>query len=715
MAPTPGTAAATSGTRRFRRATGTSPGTSTTSSCTATYQKDEGLHASERSYSQRGFQPEAGLYNVNFLSFPANIDSPGLGLVNPSRASGCRPPYAVPNVIPIPPLELACAYDVGALADIYPPVERAAVFGRATINLGPDLTAFAEVAYARNRFELTLPATPAAQDFMRGQVPVLYPESGPYYPRDFANAIGLTGDLNLLYRAEPLGNRRNGVETQALRALVGVEGRRHGWDYAAGLLYTRNEQQDDLVRGYVSQDRLLAALASGRVNPFGPSGPEGDALLADAQVYGRYHEATGSTWLVDAKASRELTVLPGGRLAIAFGAEARGEQLDNDYSALVQGGDVIGVGGALQPVSSSRDVQAAYAEALLPFAPSWELQLAARYDHYSDFGGTVNPKVALRWQPDKRVLLRSSWGTGYRAPTLYDLHTPLQTGATTPFRDPIRCPVTGSASDCLGPVQVLSGGNPDLQPEQSTQLNVGVVWEPMDGLSLALDYWKIDKDEVLAPLTGELIAEDYARWAPTNIRRGPADPTFPGLPGPISAMILGNANLGQLDTSGIDVDVRWRGPATAAGRFGFALNGTYVLTYDLTTTGSPTIAGVGNAMLGPLPRWRHYASLTWEQGAWSATLAQRFEGGYREPDDLTFDWSTGEHSGTRRVGTYSLVDLQAQYSGIRALKVAAGVRNLFDRDPPFTQFPVAFASAGNAYYADPRGRTLYVTLTYAFR
>ena len=49
---------------------------------------------------------------------------------------------------------------------------------------------------------------------------------------------------------------------------------------------------------------------------------------------------------------------------------------------------------------------------------SLELNLAARYDDYSDFGNTTNPKISARWAPIESLAFRASWGTGFRAPSL---------------------------------------------------------------------------------------------------------------------------------------------------------------------------------------------------------------------------------------------------------------------------------------------------------
>jgi len=139
-------------------------------------------------------------------------------------------------------------------------------------------------------------------------------------------------------------------------------------------------------------------MATGLINPFGPSGPEGDALLAATQVTGDMHHAKGTTVEFEAKASRAVYRLPAGPLAIAVGTEVRREELEQRYSQFVTSGD-ISQSTDLQAAAGSRSVQALFAEASIPIVRGLEAQVAARYDHYSDFGSTVNPKIALRWKP----------------------------------------------------------------------------------------------------------------------------------------------------------------------------------------------------------------------------------------------------------------------------------------------------------------------------
>ncbi len=350
-----------------------------------------------------------------------------------------------------------------------------------------------------------------------------------------------------------------------------------------------------------------------------------------------------------------------------------------------------------------------FVEAIVPIAKTVEAQLAARYDHYSDFGGTTNPKVALRWQPLPTLLLRSSWGTGFRAPTLYDVYTPQQRWTIDePHNDPVRCPVTGSPQDCAALFPTASGGNPDLKPETSEQFNAGVVWEAAKGLSVAVDYWKINKRDYIGQLDEYAIFNNFAYYEPTNIVRGPVDPAYPNLPGPIQTVLLLNQNLGNVRTSGFDVDVSWRGPVTSFGRFGFGLNGTYISVWKIQPEGSTYVSGVGGppTVAGPIPRWRHYASLNWDYGPWGATLAQTYQSGYEDANN------TDLPRPPRSVSPYDIWDIQGRYAGFKNTTIVLGIKNLMDRAPPFTNV----APAGwDPIYADPRGRMFYAQLTYAFK
>ena len=663
---------------------------------TASYQSDQALKAVDREFANTGYRPELGVDFRSTNTFPANILA-GRRILNPTFAQGCAPPSSLPR----PPA--ACVYDASAEIDLLPAIERTSVLARGTWRWSANADLFAEALVPRNQFETTIAPTPISSITVVG--PNVYPAGGPYYPTAWAAANGVTGNLSLLYRAAELGPRITDTETEAQRYVLGVEGLAGGWDYNVAAVYSRNTQSTDFKSGFVYVDRLIPAMATGLINPFGASGPDGQALLASTQFHGTLHSAEGTTSLINAVASREIAALPAGALALALGAEVRRENLDNMWEPVLVSG--FSEADAPRPVSGSRTDYALFAELNVPIVRGLEAQLALRYDDYSDFGSTTNPKVAARWQPLPALLVRGSWGTGFRAPPLYDLYRPRATTGAVDIVDPIRCPITGSPTDCDADLFIIFGGNPDLEPETSTQWNVGVVLEPTPGLSLGIDYWQIEQSDrigSIGPRLGLSLYETYG-W---RAIRGPTDPLHPSLPGPLIGFDDTLMNLGTTRTSGIDVSFAWTAPTMDWGTVRVSLQGTYVLQWETQLEGATEISALGtDALLSAIPRWRSQFTLNWNSGPWGATLAQTYTSGY---SDFRLDVS-GQ---PRDVSAFAPWDLQGSYSGFRGWQWVAGIRNLFNRDPPVSNQTRNFQIGYNPLLANPLGRLFYLRATYAW-
>jgi iron complex outermembrane receptor protein len=181
----------------------------------------------------------------------------------------------------------------------------------------------------------------------------------------------------------------------------------------------------------------------------------------------------------------------------------------------------------------------------------------------------------------------------------------------------------------------------------------------------------------------------------------------------------------------LDVDARYRIPAAAAGTFTVGINGTYITKYvvqniDGTWTSingmvNPIVNGAG----GVIPRWRHYLYVDWKRAPWNFTLAQQYQSGYKDllgtfddtdPTSPTFTGLNGAHP---RVSSYSLYHFYGSYTGLannKNLKLTFGIRNLFDKDPPYTNAGGQnyFQGGYDPGYADPRGRTFVLSATYKF-
>jgi iron complex outermembrane receptor protein len=200
-----------------------------------------------------------------------------------------------------------------------------------------------------------------------------------------------------------------------------------------------NKVSDRYVNGYFLFNEYATAVRGGQINPFGASPAAGRTLIDSLRVDDVARRSEGSTSALDAKLTGTLGTLAGGEIGVAFGAEVRRETQQFTPSALLVsnniGGDRDGSGTSprLTATDYSRSIASAYAEVNLPFSKALELQLALRHDRYEDVGSSTNPKLGLRWQPSRQLLLRASAGTGFRAPSFSELYRPTSFGTSPAF------------------------------------------------------------------------------------------------------------------------------------------------------------------------------------------------------------------------------------------------------------------------------------------
>jgi iron complex outermembrane recepter protein len=663
--------------------------------------KSNSLAANKREFGRTGYRPDLGIDTTSTLgTFPANIfllDNTGsvVGVTNPAATTGCP----VATVL----IRDQCNYDETSVKELIPKTEKASLFGRLNFKLGPYHSAFIETAYAQNQVRsVDSPSNVSLYYLATTGAPPLVLEGTPYFPAAFAGQ----GFVPIGFRAVPAGNRIDTAKTKSLRLVGGLEGTVAGWDYSAGLNYSQSKATDQFDGGFLSFAKFQSAFESGLINPFGASDAAGARVYQDAQQFGIFRRGESSVTSVDAKASRDVLQMSGGALSVAFGFDARREEFDQLFNQTLAS-DTIGYGSS-PDTRGSRRLTAVFGELSAPFAKGWEAQLAVRHDRYSDFGGSTNPKLALRWQPTKAVLVRVSAGSGFRAPSLIELYlSKVNATTTTTQSDPLRCPTTSSPTDCDAFFLATAGGNPNLRPEKSKQFALGFVLDGGKTWSASVDYWQIQKrDDIVLALDPTIFA-NFNEFA-SAITRGPATPAFPNLPGPITSVAMGYYNFGTVKTSGIDFDLRYAIPLQAAGNLGLSLKASQVVKFD-RTRGAISQSSLGRADNGPpIARWRHNLSADWSFGAWNAVLTNNFMSSYR-------DEQLDGNGNVRRVSSNSTWDILSSYAFSKQLSFSLGVRNIFDRDPPISNQVSRPQNGYDPRFSDPRGRFYSIRLNYAMK
>jgi iron complex outermembrane receptor protein len=721
----------------------------------AGYQKEDSLFGRDRSFASSGINAGALNDTTSGNTFPANILIPDAGdFALPGASGTTRNPLAPNSCSPsvISPLQPSnrCRYDPSPYVMLLPDATRISAFSAAHFALTDDVQLYAEASYSHNKQETVIQPAPLSDQFNLpsghplfnlapynrdaglGGPPgpfafstiVLKPSSA-YYPTATVQTVtgGTTPDILIRYRAVDSGLRDFTDKADQPRGVLGIKGKAADWDFDASFLYAETKLTESYSNGAPLYSKILPLLNSGTVNFFGANTPAVLAQIRAANFVGDAYSTKTSIESLSANASREIVKLPAGPLAIAVGAEWRKEKFSTDPSAAMQIGDIATYGGNQLPMSQSRDAKALLAEVNIPIIEKMEAGLAVRYDDYQNVGSKTTPQARIRWQPVEQLLLRASYGKGFRAPSLTELYQPQSTGVTAPgLNDPARCDTTGNSNDCATQFNILLGGTPTLKPETSENYTLGVVLEPVHNVSLGLDAFRVDlKNPIIFGIDPSALLSFESKY-PGFISRGAPTGDCPGCPGPVQQINQLNLNLGATNVNGIDADLRWRLPTDRLGTFNFGIVGTYFSKYEIQQPDSSFLSVVGRASLivngagGVIPRWHHYASVGWESGSWEAVVSQNFQSHYQDVPG-TFEDPTDPAFKPREVASYQTFDVQGAYSGIEHLKIAVGLKNAFNKDPPYTNAGGQnyFQAGYDPGYADPRGRFMYGTVSYSFK
>ena len=618
-----------------------------------------------------------------------------------------------------------CLYDFNSHINLFPATERAGLFVTGNRQINNNFSAFAEFMLNR-KHDLNVSA-PAPATFTAGgiwmntlsdaQQDALLFSNVPFVPFDHPNnPYGV--DLQMRYRPIDAGDRLQEMTTTASRSVVGIEATFGDWDAELAYNFTRSEV---LIanRNSILQDRFqLALLGRGGpngdqyYNPFGGAAYNGgnSQELIDwmSFIFDQFNDSFERG--LNLKFSNgNLFDLPAGPVGIAIGAEYREQTYHAEADKQRNDGNLLGTGASAN-TSGGRDQKSVYLELAVPLFEGFELQLAARHEDYSDFGTTTKPKAGFKWNIGTDWLVRGSWGESFRAPSLPELFN----GATSSFPtlvDPIRCPVTNDPADCSAQVRVENGGNPELMPEESESMNIGVIWSPdaVDGLAMGVDVWQYEYTDIITQPTLNFIVNNV----PALVFRGAATPAdiALGIPGRIEFVLNSFINGDSQDVQGADFNIEYRWE-TDVGRFVVRDDISYIDQFDLelaTAPGQP-IKGAGNNLINSLPRVRNNLSLDWQNGDHRGTITWRHIGEY--------DDDAAEITGNEGyvVDAWDTFDMQYGYSiGATNSEIRIGCLNCTDEDPPFSnQKSSVFNANYDSTVHDARGAMVYVNYKQSF-
>lgn len=489
---------------------------------------------------------------------------------------------------------------------------------------------------------------------------------------------------------------------------LGVRGRLgvHDWTWEAVGSVSRDVSRGR-SQGYDSAGlnaRLASADPAFAFNPFGDGSGQSPGVV-EALFQNRHSEGRTAAYAASFLAQGGVADLPGGELRLALGSEYRYESLES-----FRGGE--GVATTTQFARNSQDAVAAFGEAYLPFfgaanaRPGMRelaLSLAARYERYAGFGDTFNPKVGLLWRPSPSLLLKTNWGTSFRAPSLRELHYPTSVNETARVHDP-RAP--GGPRDVF--YRLMLGGNPGLEPETADTFSLAGEYRPqwLEGARISGSYYRIDYEKRITGagdgLTQALLFEYEDHLPPGVIVRDAS--------GNLVSLSTAYVNSARTRISGWDLQTgySWH---TGLGYFDVSASATFAVTYDnQIVPGAPMQRQAG--VIGAPPEWRGRMGLSWSQGGWGAHLSVNRIDGMEvvDPDPRIV---------RRDVAGQTTADLQLSYapeasprSWFRGLSFRLGANSLFNELSPFVDGPMYYGIGQQNFLFE--GRSVYLRVSKRF-
>lgn len=273
--------------------------------------------------------------------------------------------------------------------------------------------------------------------------------------------------------------------------------------------YLRSYRYDGAEEGetYILQSQVELEVEKGDYDLTNPLSQDPDHLAALGRMAATLYrdivtDYTAAGFSLDGNAWD----LRNGPVGWAVGAETASEDYLDDYDAFREAGNILGSAG--NSSAGDRTRWAVFGELSIPVAEAVDVNVAGRYDDYDDFGTAFSPQLSARWQVSDLVVLRASWGEGFKAPNLTELYQS-RSQSFNDVQDIYRCEALGVAEDDCPENQVenFTSGNSGLRAEEAESFNLGIVIEPTDGLQISLDAFSIEMQDGVDVLGFETIIE----------------------------------------------------------------------------------------------------------------------------------------------------------------------------------------------------------------
>ena len=712
--------------------------------------------------------------------------------IQPSANTGCNiqlpqnPGYCIDNGSTTSAITSDLRYDTAPVSNLFSERDRYNAYALFNHEFDNGMEFYAEGSYYYSKLNRTI-----EQSAPLGAAPVTVSTTAYYNPfgaADPNNPYRITGTnvpasgvtvAIVGYRPIDAGPRNIQVTGDSFRLLGGLRGEIGQWDFDSAILYTQANTTDRATR--ISQTLYQAAINRTdptAYNPFAggsltnsntqPSSfnTTNNQATIDSFVVDVFRKGETTLALADFKISRnDIFELPGGDVGIALGVEARRETFIDDRDPRADGtitftnsvtgafdtSDILGTSPS-PDTSGNREVYSAFTEVFVPLVSEdmdiplvhkFDVQLAARFESFSDVGETIVPRVAASWGLNEAITLRGAWSKGFRAPNLAQVND-IGTTRSNTTDDFVRClprvermePGINNVDDCAGfSISSLRSGTDELEPENTQSVNIGIVLSPPElrGFTFTADFWRIKQTGLVGTfgfqnqVALDLLLRTQGSFNP-NVLRGPVDADTIALfagsslaadpAGPITFILDPYLNLDSRTSKGYDFGIYYDIGETPIGDFNIRFNAARLVSFfqvpsadgqALLDSNFP-VEGLGELLLiDGRPKWRFSSSVNWDIGDFDINLFGKYTGKFLDPS------TTNVAGDSLPVHSWFTLSASAAYTfkgngPLNDTRIRIGANNVFDRDPPTADESYGYYGAEHS----GKGRTLYLEIRKKF-
>ena len=620
------------------------------------------------------------------------------------------------------------AYNYNPVNYLRTPQQKYSFTMNSSYQINDSMGFFAEVLFSNVESKRALAFEPLAPLAFFG-VPAPYTVDN-YYNMTFGPKFDADGNLDMVngdpvqiddWRRRMVENaqRLDDRDTNVYRVVLGLEGTLdNGMNWTAFFNFGRNDA-DITSRGYFNLEKVREAAGPTYFDANGDlkCGVDANTSISSAcvplNIFGKdsvtpemlqYISGDWDSYGMGENEQKNYGATISGavpgrdNLSFAAGYEYREDSGSTTNDGLILQG--ITTAGSSLNTSGSYEVDDLFVE-LLYVKDNLEVSLASRYSDYSTFGTTTNSEVGFQYTVSDQVTLRGTFSEAFRAPSVPDLYggtflsyptaddacddNTASGGQASSFCQANGVPATGYVSN-LVQIPTLYGGNPDLQPETSESWTMGAVVDPVDGLTMTIDYWSIEIENAV----GTVGTTDLIRLCATQGLY--CDRTFRfSSPASVEGQIIRvedtNNNVGTETYTGVDLGIAADLPSFRGGDLTLDMQATYNEETQVITAAGLVVedlAGTVSQTYGMYSRWRALTKLNWNKGNINVTYTNRYIHGVTDEVD---DFWTLEPTYTE-IPEVMYNDITVSYSTDNMGTIALGVTNFTDEEVPFV--PSAF-------------------------